>query len=113
MGTHLKVLRENFPMYTNMIGLRCFAKTFASLRQGLVLLAKVASALKGLISHTTIRFLAHKENGYGFFSHHLSCMGGRIWLQESLGSSFEFDLIANLSPAKLTATNTCTWVFKF
>ena len=42
MGTHLRVISESYPMNTNVTGLTCFSKIFA--------LAKVASALKGLIN---------------------------------------------------------------
>ena len=31
MGTHQRVLSESYPMNTNMIGLSCFPKDFASL----------------------------------------------------------------------------------
>ena len=43
MGTHLRVLSGSCLMSTNMTGFRWFSKTFV-----LVLLTKVASALKGL-----------------------------------------------------------------
>ena len=36
MGTHLRVLRESFLMSTNMIGLGCFSKIFASVCFGQV-----------------------------------------------------------------------------
>ena len=50
MRTHLKVLSEDYPMYTNMAGFRCFfKKEFV-----LVLWTKVTSALEGL--KTTSRF---------------------------------------------------------
>ena len=39
-GTHLRVLSENYPMQSNMTGLRCFSKI-------VVLWTKVASALEG------------------------------------------------------------------
>ena len=47
MGTHLRVLSENFPMNTNMTGFRCIQKNLCVL----VLWTKVASALEGLSVH--------------------------------------------------------------
>ena len=47
MGTHLRVLSENFPMNTNMTGFRWFPKNLCVL----VLWTKVASALEGLSVH--------------------------------------------------------------
>ena len=44
MGTHVKVLKESFPMNTNMTGFRWFSKKL----NVLVLWMKVASALEGL-----------------------------------------------------------------
>ena len=46
MGTHLRVLSESYPMYTNMTGFRWFSKNLCIL----VLWTKVAWALKGLSS---------------------------------------------------------------
>ena len=41
MGTHLRALRESYPMNTNMTGFRCFSKIFAFLRFGQVILLAV------------------------------------------------------------------------
>ena len=49
MGTHLRVLRESYPMNTNMTGFRWFPKIFAIL----VHLSKVALALEGLKADST------------------------------------------------------------
>ena len=44
MGTHLRVLRESYPVNTNMTGFRRFSKIFCIL----ALWTKVASALEGI-----------------------------------------------------------------
>ena len=45
MGIYPRVLRDSYPMNTNMTGFGWFSKVFLCV---LVLFAKVASALKGL-----------------------------------------------------------------
>ena len=66
MGTHLRVLRESYPMNTNMTGFRWFSEIFAPLFvlivfkdiYLLVLWKEVASALEGLNNQSNDVYIA-------------------------------------------------------
>ena len=60
MGAHLRVVSESYPMNTNMTGFRCFSKIVSSL---CLQLAKIASALEGLVFAFSVLAICSRADG--------------------------------------------------
>ena len=61
MGTHLRVLRESYPMSTNMTGFRWFFQNLCVL----ALWPKVALALEGLTINAIFKILSDPYGCFG------------------------------------------------